>query len=205
MDDDKGLTPKELATYRRLAEKAKPWQTRWAIAAGRKRRGMFVAIDLEHRKAVLDALLALELRGERGGPAIRRLLALIETALPPDSQRLPATQAALALQAKLTPTQASHAFRWLAKQRVLCCRSETKGPRNSPVWEVYAGYASRLPEPRVLAEMDRQNAQDFAPGKKLTADLQAALDNLAARANAGEMDPDAFSNWTDPRQRNFDA
>ena len=57
----------------------------------------------------------------------------------------------------------------------------------------------------MLAEMDRQNAQDFAPGKPLTAELQAALHGLAARANAGELDPDAFSVSNDPRQRNFDA
>lgn len=205
MDEKKGLDADGLAALRRLAEEATPWQLRWALTEGRKRRRMFVAIDIEHRKAVLAALLELETSGERGGPAIRRLLDHIETALPEKSQRLEATQAAITKQVGLTPTQASHAFRWLAKQRVLCCRSETKGPRNSPTWEVYAGYASRLPEPRVLAEMDRQNAQDFAPGKPLTAELQAALHGLAARANAGELDPDAFSVSNDPRQRNFDA
>lgn len=199
------LTPEKLALLRRLAEEAEPWELRWSTTAGKKRRGMFVAIDLEHRREVLRALDEMESAGIPGGPAIRRLLAHVETMLPQDSQRLPANQATLAKQIGLTSSQASHAFRWLAKQRVLCCRSETKGPRNSPVWEVYAGYASRLPEPRVLAEMDRQNAQDFAPGKKLSADLQAALDNLASRAIAGEMDPDAFSISTDPRQRNFDA
>lgn len=200
MTNRNGLTPEELATYRRLAEKATHWETRWALTAGKKRRGMFVAIDLEHHKAVLAALDDLT---KDAGP-IRKLLTVIQASLPQDSQRLP-KQSDLAIKAGLTPQQTSRAIRWLAQQRVLCCRSETKGPRNSPVWEVYAGYASRLPEPRVLAEMDRQNAQDFAPGKKLTADLQAALDNLAARAIAGEMDPDAFSNSTDPRQRNFDA
>lgn len=163
---------------------------------------MFVTIDLEHRREVLDAITALEATAERGGPAIRRLLDLIETSLPADSQRLPANQAALALQAKLTSTQASHAFKWLAAQRVLCCRSETKGPRNSPTWEVYAGYASRLPEPKVLAEMDRQNSHDFAPGKPRTAELQAALDAAAKRA---AEQPDDFTYHNDPRQRNFDA
>jgi len=196
------LTPAELAHFRRLAERAEPWERRWANTEGRKRRGMFIAIDREHRKEVLDALMALELAGERGGPAIRRLLALIETALPKDSQRLPATQAALAQQAKLTSTQASHAFKWLASQRVLCCREKTKGPRNSPVWEVYAGYASCLPEAKVLAEMDRQNAQDFAPGSERNKELDAAFLAMAKRA---EDHPDDFSSATDPRQRNFDA
>lgn len=204
MADRKGLSPEDLATLRRLAEQAAPWEFRWATTAGRKRRGMFVAIDLEHRKAVLDALDALETSGERGGPAIRRLLDLLETLIPVDSQRLPGTQAAIAKQAGLTPQQASRAFRWLAQQRVLCCRAETKG-RQSPTWEIYAGYASRLPEARVLAEMDRQNAEDFRPGSALSADLQAALDNIAARAAAGTLDPDEFSPATDPRQRNFDA
>jgi hypothetical protein len=196
------LTPAELAHFRRLAERADPWERRWANTEGRRRRGMFIAIDREHRKEVLDALMAMELAGERGGPAIRRLLALIETALPKDSQRLPATQAALAQQAKLTSTQASHAFKWLAARRVLCCREKTKGPRNSPVWEVYAGYASCLPEAKVLAEMDRQNAQDFAPGSTLSKELDEAFALLSTRA---EADPDTFSYQNHPRQRNFDA
>lgn len=205
MAEQKPLTPTELQQLRQLTERASQWELRWTLTQGRKRRRMYVTIDLEHRRDVLNALQAMELEGERGGPAIRRLLHLIEVSLPADSQRLPATQAALAQQAKLTPQQASHAFRWLAKQRVLCCRSETKGPRNSPVWEVYAGYASRLPEARVLAEMDRQNGHDFAPGKPLSQELQAALDNIAARAAEGTLDPDEFSISTDPRQRNFDA
>lgn len=204
MADDKGLSAEELATLRRLAEKAAPWEFRWATTAGRKRRGMFVAIDLEHRKAVLDALEALETSGERGGPAIRRLLAVLETMIPKDSQRLPANQAAIAKRAGLTPTQASLAFRWLARQRVLCCRSETKG-KQSPTWEVYAGYASCLPEPRVLAEMDRQNAQDFRPGTQANEDLEAAAAAMVARLQAGTLSDDAFTESTDPRQRNFDA
>lgn len=196
------LTPDQLATYRRLSELAEPWERRWANIEGRKRRGMFIAIDREHRKDVLDALSHHETTGQHGGAAIRRLLALIETELPKDSQRLPMTQAELAKRSGLTPTQTSHAVRWLAAQRVLCCRSETKGPRNSPTWEVYAGYASCLPEAKVLAEMDRQNAQDFAPGQPLTNELQAALDAAAKRA---AEHPDDFTFKNDPRQRNFDA
>lgn len=199
------LTPAQLAAFRRLSELAEPWERRWASTEGRKRRGMFIAIDREHRKEVLDALNEMELSGERGGPAIRRLLDLIETVLPKDSQRLPATQAALAKQANLTSTQASHAFKWLASQRVLCCRERTKGPRNSPVWEVYAGYASCLPEPKVLAEMDRQNAQDFAPGSEMTKELDAAAQAMAARIEKNADHVDDFTFRNDPRQRNFDA
>lgn len=197
MTERKGLTPDELWTLRRLSERAEPWERRWAATDGRKRRRMFVAIDLEHHQVVLDALA--ELTADAG--PIRQLLTVIQASLAPDHQRLP-TQAALATKAGLTPAQTSRAVRWLAKQRVLCCRSETKGPRNSPVWEVYAGYASRLPEARVLAEMDRQNAQDFAPGKPLTIELQAALDAAAKRA---AEHPDDFTFQNDPRQRNFDA
>jgi hypothetical protein len=201
MDEKKPLSAAELADFRRLSERAQPWQLRWATTEGKKRRGMFVAIDIEHRKEVLAALTALELSGERGGPAVRRLLNLIEVSLPKDSQRLPGTQASLALEAKLTSTQASHAFKWLAAKRVLCCREATKG-RMSPRWEVYAGYASCLPEAKVLAEMDRQNAQDFAPGSERSKELDAAFHALAKRA---ETHPDDFTSATDPRQRNFDA
>ena len=105
MDEKKGLDADGLAALRRLAEEATPWQLRWALTEGRKRRRMFVAIDIEHRKAVLAALLELETSGERGGPAIRRLLDHIETALPEKSQRLEATQAAITKQVGLTPTQ----------------------------------------------------------------------------------------------------
>lgn len=200
MDTKKGLDAQGLADLRRLAGEAAPWQLQWAISEGRKRRRMFVAIDLEHHQAVLRALDELT----TDAAPIRKLLTVIQATIQENHQRLP-RQSDLAIKAGLTPAQTSRAVRWLAKQRVLCCRSETKGPRNSPIWEVYAGYASRLPEKQLLAEMDRQNAQDFTPGKPLTAELQAALDGLAARANAGELDPDAFSASNDPRQRNFDA
>jgi len=199
------LTADELAMYRRLAEKASPWETRWAITEGRKRRGMFVAIDLEHRKEVLDALSRLEDAKERGAPAIRKLLALIEVSLPVDSQRLPFNQATLGKKAGLTPAQTSTAVQFLAEQRVLCCREKTRGRAISPTWEVYAGYASRLPEPLVLAAMDRQNETDFPPTGERPEWAKKAEAAMIARLEAGTLNGDTFSETTDPRQRNFDA
>lgn len=205
MTEKPGLSPDELALYRRLAEKASPWETRWALTEGRKRRRMFVTIDVEHRQDVLDALQRMEDAKERGAPAIRKLLALIEISLPVDGQRLPFNQATLGKKAGLTPAQTSNAIQFLAERRVLCCREKTRGPAISPTWEVYAGYASRLPEPRVLAEMDRQNATDFPPTGERPEWAKKAEAAMLARLEAGTLAADTFTTTTDPRQRNFDA
>lgn len=141
---------------------------------------MYFTVDLEHRRDVLAAIVKLEEAGERGGPAIRKLLAWIETKMHGEHQRLPGTQADMARDAGLTATQCSQAVKFLAEQRVLACRSHTKG-RQSPTWEVYAGYASRLPEKRILAEMDRQNSIDFGVGGAEVVNLQEKLDAIGKR------------------------
>lgn len=167
----------------RLLERADPWERRFASNPERRRK-VFVTIDLEHRRDVLEALSKMEKRKERGVPAIRKLLVLIETQLHGEHQRLPWDQAEMGRVAGLTPTQVSAAVKVLARQRVLCCRSETKG-RQSPTWEVYAGYASRLSEKRIWKEMERQNATDFPEHGAQVIDLQTKLDEIGRRY-AGE-------------------
>lgn len=174
------LTTDELAQLKRLTEKATDWELRWTRGTG-KRRKMFVTIDIEHRRDVLAALTALETSGERGAPAIRKLLDVIEANLHAEHQRLPWNQAHMAKAADITAAQCSIAVRFLKEQRVLCCRSDTKG-RQSPTWEVYAGYASRLAEKKVEAEMVRQDIADFGENGAGIANFEAEAAKRLARA-----------------------